>query len=254
MNYLLCSDIHSFYHLWMETLEEANYSPDSDILVILGDLLDRGPDPVSCLKFVNSIPASKKILIHGNHESLIEELYQRKEIRSHDIHNGTADTIYKIADNVSDPYRMPEILKTYLDSTVPFAEVGDLIFTHGWIPCLHEQDMYTPLPDYHMGSWEAASWINGMLAWELGVRVPDKTICCGHWHTSWGHSILRNDGREFPNKYSTNPDHRYANFSPFIDEGIIAIDACTAYSHRVNAVRVNEKGEILYKSERSFRI
>ena len=80
-----------------------------------------------------------------------------------------------------------------------------------------------------------------MEAWHQGVKVDGKTIVCGHWHASFGHSKFHGDGVEFPNERSTNPEHRRANFDPFVDDGIIALDACTAYSHKVNCVVLEDE-------------
>ena len=57
----------------------------------------------------------------------------------------------------------------------------------------------------------------------------DKTIICGHWHTSFGHSTIDHAGSQF------GPD---ANFRPFYGTGIIALDACTAVSGFVNCIVV----------------
>ena len=59
-------------------------------------------------------------------------------------------------------------------------------------------------------------------------RVEGKTIICGHYHTSWGHAYLHDDGFEWGKDV--------AKFEPFIDDGIIAIDACTAYTGKVNCI------------------
>ena len=83
-------------------------------------------------------------------------------------------------------------------------------------------------PDATIQQWKDATWINGMEAWDNGVKEYGKTIWCGHWHTSWGHAKLHHYGVEWPE------DGGKAHFSPFKDEGIVAMDACTAYSHKVN--------------------
>ena len=58
-----------------------------------------------------------------------------------------------------------------------------------------------------------------------------QTIVCGHWHCSYGHHIV--DGTpEFGDG---------ANFNPFYADGIIAIDACTAASHKVNVVVLEDE-------------
>ena len=73
--------------------------------------------------------------------------------------------------------------------------------------------------------WLNARWLNGMEVYRY-VNVG-KTVVCGHWHTSFGHSRIENSCPEFGDG---------ADFSPFYDGGIIAVDGCTAYSGIVNCV------------------
>ena len=83
-------------------------------------------------------------------------------------------------------------------------------------------------PDWRKASsesWREARWINGMDA-ARSCR-EDKTILCGHFHCSYGHAVYEHRGSEF------GPD---ADFSPYRGPGMIALDACTAYSGRVNVV------------------
>ena len=70
-----------------------------------------------------------------------------------------------------------------------------------------------------------------MQEWKNGERIKGKTIVCGHFHTSWGHYYLHNIGSEW--------DRSTACFEPFEDKGIIALDACTAYTHKVNCLVFN---------------
>ncbi len=78
--------------------------------------------------------------------------------------------------------------------------------------------------------------------WSNGIREEGKTIFCGHWHTSWGHAYLHNYGVEFvddnndPTVLFPGTVWPFACFDPFIDDGIVAMDACTALSHQVNVV------------------
>ena len=69
-------------------------------------------------------------------------------------------------------------------------------------------------------------------------RIPNKTVICGHWHCSWGWSVLRQQRKEFPPMNRTNWQE---SFEPFIDDGIMAIDACTAYTKLMNIIVVEEK-------------
>ena len=259
MKYFIFSDVHGFYDELIDALDKKGFEKDNPehIIVSLGDLLDRGPKPLQCLQFVNSIPNTRKILIRGNHEDLMEEAIARREFLSHDWHNGTEQTTYDLTGygyklftdiDVFDAMKKHLDYNEYINSTIDYYEDDKHIFVHGWIPCKSsDQNMYhahgikyTFDENWHNGDWKKARWINGMDAWNQGVRVDGKTIYCGHWHTSWGHSKLHQNGPEWNNKYSTNPEHRKAHFEPFCDEGICAIDACTAYSGKVNVILVEE--------------
>ena len=73
------------------------------------------------------------------------------------------------------------------------------------------------------------------------MTLPDKIIYCGHYHCSWGNSNIHNDGKEFIKKVETtyiDPDtgklEPHVNWEPFKDEGIVAMDACTFVSGKVN--------------------
>ena len=235
--YFVVSDVHSFYREMISALTEAGFDREDPehIFVSLGDLMDRGPSPLECLEFLNAIPLERKVLIRGNHEDLLMDCLARECALEHDIHNGTSDTVWRLAGETADVLyrRNPRLLfaavreqatlREYVFSLVDYAEIGDYVFVHGWIP----PRKGAPERDWRRGNWREARWFNGMGKWKCGALVPNKTVVCGHWHVSWGHSVLEKKGTEFGEK---------ADFSPFIAPGIIAIDACTAYSHRVNCI------------------
>ncbi len=85
--------------------------------------------------------------------------------------------------------------------------------------------------------------------WYSGYRLKNKTIVCGHWHTSWGHTYLHNVGVEYPetcfSTYEGDPCDHKMHSEPFIDEGIIALDACTALTHKVNVYVIDNFEEQL---------
>ena len=235
--YFVVADIHSFYDEMISALAEKGYDKEDPdhILVSLGDLFDRGESPLESLQFVNSIPSERKVLISGNHEDLLLDCLARESFLERDFYNGTADTVYKLAGEEGRKLaernerflfavvRDDPELKKYFSELRDYAEIGDYIFVHGWLPARKN----APDHDWRLGSWREARWFNGMEKWRQGARPEGKTVVCGHYHTSWGHSVLEKNGTEFGEK---------ADFSPFIAEGIIAIDACTAYSHRVNCI------------------
>ena len=78
--YFVCSDIHGFFKEWMLSLKEAGCDiKNSDhVLIILGDIFDRGSEPWKVYKFIRSLPEERIILVKGNHEYLLLELVERR--------------------------------------------------------------------------------------------------------------------------------------------------------------------------------
>lgn len=256
--YFVVADVHGYYNQLKTALDEAGFDINNPehILISLGDLLDRGEKPLECLRFVNGLASNRKILIRGNHEDLTRACFSRSSFGYHDYSNGTADTILRLGDfgMITDIDEVFKNAKTnpqwllYEDSLVDFAEIGDKIFVHGWIPCFADDEnmyhsknvKYTFNDDWRVGNWERARWINGMDAWNQGVKIDGKTVFCGHWHTSWARAHIDKSGVEWDNDRSTNTDHRKADFSPWVKDGIVALDACTAYSHKINVYTFEE--------------
>ena len=231
--YFVIADVHSFYDEMIEALNEAGFdkkNPDH-VFVHCGDLLDRGPDAVKCLEYVNSL--ERKILIKGNHEDLLEDiLFHKKWFDAYDFHNGTVDTIsqlsgitlgkeingYVIFAMIQECSRN-EALKEYLKSVINYAEIGDYIIVHGWIPLEHVWGGTYKVPEnWKEGDWNEARWFNGMKMWKRGCTLEGKTIVCGHWSTRWGHE-------RYSNTISNDTFER---------DGIIALDATTVLSKKVN--------------------
>ncbi len=64
------SDIHGEYDMFMELLKEINFKED-DTLYILGDILDRGPNPIRTILKLMEMP--NVICMVGNHELMALE-------------------------------------------------------------------------------------------------------------------------------------------------------------------------------------
>ena len=73
---------------------------------------------------------------------------------------------------------------------------------------------------------------SGPDAAKAGVLEEGKTIVCGHWHCSYGHSNFEGKGSEFGED---------ADFSPYYANGIIALDACTGHSGRGNMIVLEDE-------------
>ena len=90
------SDTHSFYSELKLALDKAGFdeNDESHWLIVCGDAFDRGEESLEMLHFLMSL--ERKILVRGNHDSLLEDCCKRRYAFGHDISNGTAKTIYDI--------------------------------------------------------------------------------------------------------------------------------------------------------------
>ena len=97
--YFFCSDIHSFYTPLMKELHRKGFDIENPehVLVILGDVFDRGTETMEVYNFLRSLSDDRLILIRGNHESLYKSLLDKPFPDSYDFSNGTVRTFCQIA-------------------------------------------------------------------------------------------------------------------------------------------------------------
>ncbi len=258
MTYYVIADTHGFFSTIKTALEEAGFFKDGAAkLILLGDALDRGAEAKEMIDFLFSLHREGRLIfIRGNHEDLLVKCLgditdgKIYHILADDtVHtvNGTFDTALQIASMTQNeaaayPARLVNTVKQSLfykqliPSSVDYFETEHYVFTHGWIPVkLRGENACEYDPEWRNASvreWERARWYNGMeMACFAKCTVPDKTVVCGHFYTSWGHKNIHGKVSE----EGSVPDT-----SPFYDDGIIAIDACTAYSGRVNVLKIED--------------
>lgn len=185
MTYVM-SDIHGNYDKYLAMLDEINFS-DDDTLYILGDVLDRGEQPVELLWDMSLRPNIIPIL--GNHEVIASTLLRALcvEITEENAETQiTADLLQSIhawreegGDTTLQGFRrLPqedrEALLDYLDEFLPYAvvTVGEnrFVLIHGGIPYesrripLDEQPLLTLVehrPDYLLRYYENAFLVTG---------------------------------------------------------------------------------------------
>lgn len=75
MSVYVMSDIHGESDLFYRMLDKIGFS-DSDVLYILGDVIDRGPDGIEILKTIKDRPNINMLL--GNHEYMMLQCYQEQ--------------------------------------------------------------------------------------------------------------------------------------------------------------------------------
>ncbi|MFP7296246.1 metallophosphoesterase [Neobacillus niacini] len=70
------SDIHGQYNSFITLLDSANFNPKEDQLVLIGDLIDRGPNSVEVIKFVKKLQEQNPeniFVVLGNHEIMMRQ-------------------------------------------------------------------------------------------------------------------------------------------------------------------------------------
>lgn len=256
MRYYVTADVHGYFSELKTALAEKGYFVDTERhkLIICGDIYDRGGEALQLQNFIlDLLSKDEVILIKGNHEDLTLELlnnwHKESYLQRHHHSNGTIDTICQLTELsirtiASEPeefykqFSKNAYIQTIIPSMVDFYETEHFIFTHGWIPCTvignNYSKIYIPIENWRESEkheWDKARWTNGMEAAHSGIFEKDKTIVCGHWHCSFGHSYYEGDGGEFNNS---------PNFTPYYGEGIIALDACTPVSKKVNCIVIED--------------
>ncbi|WP_326466976.1 protein-serine/threonine phosphatase [Enterobacter wuhouensis] len=71
------SDIHGCYQWLMDELKRRHFSPYEDLLISVGDLIDRGPDSVKCLELMNE---AWFCAVRGNHEQMALDSLQGNDV------------------------------------------------------------------------------------------------------------------------------------------------------------------------------
>lgn len=84
---LVISDIHGSLPMFQGLLERASYGPE-DILVLLGDLVEKGPDSLAVLRYVMDLSSRRTVyLVRGNCDDLVAEFVEAPQVRPEFFHH-----------------------------------------------------------------------------------------------------------------------------------------------------------------------
>lgn len=235
---LFCiSDVHGFYNEMVEALNIAGFDPKNKNhwLVSCGDHFDRGSQPLEVMRYLMSLP--RAVLIRGNHESLFEECCERGYPKAHDFSNGTYSTICKLGgEDYGRSFSECCIIaqaKTwpFLKKMVNYFETENYVFVHSSIPFGDDWR------HAHQYEWNDAMWVNPFEEFDETKYFLNKQLIFGHWHASWPRA-----------KWEGKPEFgEGADFSIYYGNGYIGIDGCTALTHKVNVLVIED--EFMEKNE-----
>lgn len=223
MKYFVVSDIHGYYQPLVKALSEAGYQKDNPnhTLIVLGDIFDRGREPLKVYEFLKSIPEDRLILIRGNHEDCLIMAVEDGLDDVFDVENSTAQTIADILGTsfkalgifVGEPItpmfdnEVYQFIKS--DKWCQYIEIGDYIFTHSYIPTV--DDLYLPswrkLPKSSR-YWDEAHFVDADKemknhSFDLEAK-KGKILVSGHRPTTYLHKKYENKDNDSAIYYGKN--------------------------------------------------
>lgn len=84
-NIFVVGDVHGCYTLLMRRLDDVGFDTEKDLLVSVGDLIDRGSENVECLDLINM---SWFAAVRGNHEQMMIDGLNNPSLTRHWTMNG----------------------------------------------------------------------------------------------------------------------------------------------------------------------
>jgi hypothetical protein len=231
----ITSDIHGFYTELMAALSDAGFDAENEdhYFVSCGDLFDRGMENARVYGFVKGL--QRKILIKGNHEDMLCEVLDCGISTSRERDNGADITITQLIgeDAIDENGRIDTALyagkireiNDFVASMSDYYEADGYVFTHGWLPVVFEgryPSVNEAWRDASASEWKFAHECEWQQFYSVRAVLPGKTIVCGHRPSYLGYMFDGLRERDC--------------ILPFYGEGMIAIDANTAKSGKVNVL------------------
>ena len=207
MSTYVLSDLHGQYNKFMDMLKLIKFN-DNDKMYILGDIFDRGPDP---LKILDYVICRKNIdFIPGNHEYMFLEFYNTYDARLWS-YNGGKTTMTQLMKRGEDYLKA---LYDYL-TKLPLVKVHDkFILTHAGLYLPKNQNQYTLQEILSLQNAEFNLWSRSNINNER--QYKDYTVICGHTPTLYVDpdqdqmSIVRRKGTIYIDCGATFSDGRLA--------------------------------------------
>ena len=78
---LAIGDVHGMYEKLIKLMDKIRFNPDEDLLIFLGDYIDRGPAPGRCLQYIFALQQQYSdvvVCLMGNHEVMMSSYFMQK--------------------------------------------------------------------------------------------------------------------------------------------------------------------------------
>lgn len=251
MKYFVFADPHGDYQALLTTITEMGYdaaNPQHQ-LIGCGDYFGRAAqsnsDCINIWKYLTSTHhVNKPICIRGNHESILIDAIERRQLTETDIYNGEHNTfasfLWRYPNQIKcDFYLQFDAAKTMMDvgfydwlKSLPwYFETKHYIFTHGFVPMMYfTRDI--ELDDFGDLEWGQASWANtpdSIRTFDLMKVGMRKTIVFGHWRA-------KSLNEKFAHKWEEKDSEIYVDE----ERKLIGLDVTTVLSHKVGSIVIDD--------------
>jgi serine/threonine protein phosphatase 1 len=126
-------DIHGCYDKLIALMDKIDIDFESDILVFLGDYIDRGPQSYEVVEYLANLKAqhSNTVFLKGNHEEMLEKYLNGKDRVTYLV-NGGQQTLesYMNRPREEDEPPIPRKHLDFYNSLKVFYETENYIFVH----------------------------------------------------------------------------------------------------------------------------
>lgn len=132
---LVISDIHGEYERLMSVLNKADYKPNKDKIVFIGDYIDRGPDSYKVVRYILQLKAKYKdnvVLLKGNHEDIACGYIKDYISQQLFFYNGGHKTLKSYSLANKSVYDFEQDIK-YLGNLSLYYETDEFLFVHAGI-------------------------------------------------------------------------------------------------------------------------
>lgn len=251
MTYFVFADPHGNYEALITAITEMGYdaaNPQHQ-LIGCGDYFGRASqsnsDCVNIWRYLTSPHhTNKPICIRGNHESILIDAIERRQLTETDIYNGEHNTFASFLGRYPnqvkhDCYLQFDAAKVIIDfgfydwlKSLPwYFETEHYIFTHGFVP-LQWFGKKWKLSDLCDWEWNTASWVRTPdYIWTLDSTHTkvNKTIVFGHWRA-------KELNEKFAGKWETVDGDIYVDK----ERRLIGLDTTTVLSHKVGCIVIED--------------
>lgn len=170
MKYVM-SDLHGCYDKFIKMLELINFN-EQDELYILGDIFDRGSQPIKILEYI--VAHDNIHLLKGNHEKMFEEFFETGDASLWNI-NGGYSTLFGLNKK---GFEYAQYVYSYIKRLPVIKVVDNFILVHAGLYLPKNCNDFALKELLELQEEDVNLWTRDHI--HSDVQYRDYKIICGH--------------------------------------------------------------------------